>query len=275
MRKTMMKKLIMMAALVLAALILAPAGTILAYNPLKDGGDPEIDKKNPDTGYRVVIYDGAELLSDSEIKKLATEMMGITEFGNVAFVSTDDNNYGDIMKYSRAVYEDMFGSDSGTMIIIDMDEREISIYSDGAVRRVITDSYGYDITDNIYRYASKKDYYGCASEGFSEIYRVLNGEKVARPMKYACSALIALMLAFLINYVRISSASKIQKTSDKEMLKGASKSLKYSNPEVRKTGETRTYSPVSSGSSSGGGGSHRSGGGGSHHSSGGGGHHRF
>ncbi len=275
MRKGILRNLILIAVLSIIAAVMMPAGSALAYNPLNDKGDPEIDKTNPETGYRVVIYDGAELLSQTEIKKLATEMMPITEYGNVAFVSTDDNNYGEIMSYSTAVYEGMFGSDSGTMIIIDMDVREISVYSDGAIHRVVTDSYGYDITDNIYRYASNQDYYGCASEGFAEIYKLLNGEKIARPMKYACSALIALMLSFLFNYLRVSGVSRIQKTSAKELLKGASKTLKYSEPRVQTTGQTKTYSPVSSGSSGGGGGSsHRSGGGGSHHS-GGGGHHRF
>ena len=53
------------------------------------------------------------------------------------------------MKYSRAVYEDMFGSDSGTMIIIDMDEREISIYSDGAVHPTATIGVGVGIETGI------------------------------------------------------------------------------------------------------------------------------
>lgn len=281
MRKGMLRKIIAAFALSVIAAVMIPAVSARAYNPLSGTSDPEIDKTNPETGYRVVVYDGAKLLSQTEIKQLSSEMMGITEYGNVAFVSTDENNYKDIMSYSTAVYEYMFGSASGTMLIIDMDTREISIYSDGALHRVVTDSYGYEITDNIYRYASKKDYYGCASEGFAEIYKLLNGEKIARPMKYACSALIALMLAFLFNYLRISASSKIQTTSARELLKGASKSLKYSQPRVQTTGQTKSYSPVSSSSGSSGGsyrssGSHHSS---SHHSSshhsGGGGHHRF
>ena len=126
------------------------------YNPLSGTSDPEIDKTNPETGYRVVVYDGAKLLSQTEIKQLSSEMTGITEYGNVAFVSTDENNYKDIMSYSTAVYEYMFGSASGTMLIIDMDTREISIYSDGALHRVVTDSYGYEISKQIKNLSEEK-----------------------------------------------------------------------------------------------------------------------
>lgn len=256
---------------VLFVLPLIPSQSVHAYDPLDDIDYTDVDKTNPDTGYRVVIYDGAGLLSSAEIKKLASDMQPISQFGNVAFVTTDENGYGSIMRYSDAIYDEMFGNHAnGVMLIIDMSEREISIYSDGSMHDVITDGYGYDITDNIYRYASDEDYYACASKGFEQIYTVLNGQKIARPMRYICSALMALLLSFLINYWIVSRASKIQKTSGTEMIAGAQKTLRYTPPAVIKTGETKTYSPQSSGSSGGGG--HRGGGGGH---SGGGGHHSF
>ena len=276
-----MKKIIRHSLLLLSvitlfiALAFIPAQSVHAYNPLDDIDYSDIDKVNPDTGYRLVIYDGAGLLDSGEIKDLESEMGPITNFGNVAFVSTDENNYNDIMKYSDTIYDEMFGNHAnGVMLIIDMDEREISIYADGAVHKVITDAYGYDITDNIYRYASNKDYYTCASKGFEQIYTVLKGQKIARPMRYICSALMALLLSFLINFWVVSRASKIQNTSGAEMISGASKMLRYTPPALIKTGETKTYSPQSSGSSGGGGGSRGGGHSGGGHS-GGGGHHGF
>ena len=263
-------------ALVLALVMILPQ-SVHAYNPLDDIDYTDVDKTNTNTGYRVVIYDGAGLLDSDEIKQLANEMAPISEFGNVAFVTTDENNYGNIMTYSDKIYDEMFGNHAnGVMLIIDMQEREISIYTDGDVHKLITDAYGYDITDNIYRYATKGDYYSCASKGFEQIYAVLNGQKIARPMRYVCCALMALLLSFLINYLIVSHASKIQNTSGAEMLSGANKSLRYTPLAVIKTGETKTYSPQSSGSSGGGGGSRGGGfhgGGGGH--SGGGGHHGF
>ena len=254
--------------------VMIPSQSVYAYDPLDDIDDSDVDKTNTETGYRVVIYDGADLLTSGEIKQLASDMAPIAYHSNVAFVTTDEDGYGNIMRYSDAVFDEMFGNHAnGVMLIIDMAEREISVYADGDVHKVITDAYGYDITDNIYRYATKGEYYDAASEAFREISAVLDGQKIARPMRYVCCALMALLLSFLINFWIVSGASKIQNTSSAEMLSGASKSLRYTPPAVIKTGETKTYSPQSSGSSGGGGGGHRSGGGGGH--SGGGGHHRF
>ena len=213
----------------LAALLLMgalmPSKAVCAYDPLDMDEDPEIDKKNPDTGYRVVIYDGAALLSSSEIKKLAEDMADISDYCNVAFITTDENDYNDIMDYSDEIYYTIFNSKSGVMIIIDMDTREISTFARGDMERVVTESYGYDITDNIYRYASDGDYYKCASKGFEQVYKLLNGQKIARPMKYVCTILMALLISLLINFLIVSRASKIQRTSGAEMLKGASKNL--------------------------------------------------
>ena len=275
MRKTLTRVSLFVVS-VLAPVLFAcmvPAVVSQAYDPLDYYDEPELDKYNPETDYRIIIIDGANLLSSDEIKQLANDMATITNYGNVAFVTTDYNSVGDIMRYSEKLYKKLFGTESGTMLIIDMDEREISIYSDGAVHRVITDGYGYDITDNIYRYATNGDYYTCASKAFEQMTMLLEGQKIARPMKVVCSAFMALLTSFLICFFIVNGASKIQNTSNAEMLSGAAKSLRYTTPRVVKTGETRTYSPQSSGSGGGGGGS-RGGGGGGHHS-GGGGHHGF
>ena len=253
--------------------VMIPSQTVRAYDPLDNLDDADVDKTNTETGYRVVIYDGAGLLTSQEIKELASDMAPIAYHSNVAFVTTDEDSYRDIMSYSDAVYDEIFGNHTnGVMLIIDMKVREISIYTDGDVHKVITDAYGYDITDNIYRYATNGDYYTAASKAFEQIYAVLNGQKIARPMRYVCCALMALLLSFLINFWVVSRASKIQNTSGEEMISGAHKTLKYTPPALVQTGQTKTYSPQSSGS--GGGGGSRGGGGGGGHS-GGGGHHSF
>ena len=275
MRKTLTKFTVIMFSFVmlLLAACIIPSGVTCAFDPLDYYDEPDLDKYNPDTNYRIVIIDGADLLTGDEIKQLANDMANITNYGNVAFVTTDDNSVGDIMRYSEKLYRKLFGTESGTMLIIDMDMREISIFSDGAIHRVITDGYGYDITDNIYRYATNGDYYTAASKAFEQMNTLLSGQKIARPMRVICSVFMALIISFLVNFFIVNGASKIQNTSSNEMLMGAAKSLRYTTPNVVQTGQTRTYSPQSSGSSGGGGG-HRGGGGSGHHS-GGGGHHGF
>ena len=265
--------LILSLSVLFAAACIVPFVTAKADDAFDYYDDPDVDKYNPDTDYRIVIIDAADLFTDEEIKQLANEMAPITAYGHVCLITTDENGYGDTQYYAEELYDRMFGYDSGTMFVIDMDERLLWIQSDGAVLKTVNRSYANDITDNSYRYASDGDYYRCASKVFSQINTILSGGKIARPMKVICSLFMALLISFLVNYFIVNGASKIQNTSSNEMLMGAAKSLRYTTPNVVQTGQTRTYSPQSSGSSGGGGGHRGGGGGGGHH--GGGGGHRF
>lgn len=264
--------LILSLSVLFAAACIVPSVTAKADDAFDYYDDPDVDKYNPDTDYRIVIIDAADLFTSDEIKQLANEMAPITAYGHVCLITTDENRYGDTQYYAEELYDLMFGYESGTMFVIDMDERMLWIQSDGAVLKTVNKSYANDITDNSYRYASDGDYYRCASKVFGQINTILNGGKIARPMKVVCSLFMALLISFLVNYFIVNSASKIQNTSSNEMLTGAAKTLRYTTPNVVQTGQTRTYSPQSSGSSGGGGGGHRSGGGGGGHHGGGGGH---
>ena len=227
---------------------------------------------NPETGYIVILEDDADLLTQAEESALLTEMKNITEFGNVAFKSID-SNYSSTAGYARTYYHDHFGSNSGTLFLIDMDNRNLYIFSDGAVYRVVTTGRAETITDNIYRMASRGEYFNCAKEAYSEIYTILNGDQIAQPMKYISNALLAILLALLVNFILINAVSKLRRTSTDRMILAASASFRFTDPDVSHINTTKTYSPVehSSGGSSGGGG----GGGGGGHSSGGGGGHSF
>lgn len=94
----------------------------------------EVTYENPDTSYVVSIEDEADLLSDEEESRLSTQMEEITAYGNVAFVSLD-TNYTSTDSYAREHYRQLFGSDSGTLFVIDMDNRNIWIHSNGAIYR--------------------------------------------------------------------------------------------------------------------------------------------
>lgn len=235
--------------------------------------------ENPETGFHVLLEDDAQLLNPEERARLAEEMQQITAYGNVAFKSISYNSYS-ASYYACEFYYDTFGLSSGTLFLIDMDNREIYIYSDGAVYKTITDSYANTITDNVYRYASQEEYYTCASEAYQQIHALLEGRKIAQPMKYISNALLALILAALINYFLAKQLSGSAKPSSSEVLSAISTKYALSNPRIRQTGQSKVYCPSSSSGHSSGG-SHRSG---SHrssshrsssHRSGGGGGHRF
>lgn len=229
------------------------------------------EKINEDTNYKIIIEDDANLLSDEEINKLEDEMMSLTKYGNIAFKTIDHNNTSTDY-YAREYYHEEFGTSSGTVFLIDMDNRNIYIFSDGYNYTVINKDKAHIITDNIYIYASREDYYECASKAFEQMNTLLEGSKISEPMRHISNALISLVVAFLINFIIVLKATKISRAENKEVLKNCDISFEVNNIVGKKTGVDRVYSPVSesSGGSSGGG---SSGGGGG--SSGGGGGHSF
>lgn len=242
----------------------------------------DIDTKvwsNPETGYCVILEDDADLLSQEEEAQLASQMQEITDYGNALFKTISYNNFS-ASYFAEDYYHGQFGNESGTLFLIDMGNRELYIFSDGAVYQTITKAYATTITDNIYRYASDQDYYLCASTAFGQIHTLLSGRRIAQPMKYISNALLALILAALINYFIVRLMSTSSKPDKREILNSVYAKFAFSDVQKKLTKQSKVYHPRSTGSSSGshsgGGRSHSSGGG---HSSGGrsggGGGHRF
>lgn len=225
-------------------------------------------------GYEVVIEDDMELLSSEEIAMLQQKMEPITEYGNVAFKSVSSFTPTD--RFAENYYDGLWGNESGTVFVIDMYNRMLYIYSNGAVYRTITNSYANTITDNVYTYASSEDYYTCASKVYEQMYTLLEGGRVAQPMKYLSNAFLAIIISFVLLYFLVKGISSAKKPSESELLKGLEMAQSVDNIDVEFINETKTYSPQSSGGGSGGGSRSRSrssGGGG--RSRGGGGGHRF
>ena len=152
------------------------------------------------SAYEVLIQDGEDLLTEEEEGKLQAELQELTVYGNAVFVSCSQD-YGTALDYARKFYFDSYGDESGSILLIDMNTREIAIYSAGWNNTVVRAEEGYVITDNVYRYASAGDYYGCAHTAFEQIGRLLRGGDIPRPMKYINNALLALILSVLINYM--------------------------------------------------------------------------
>ena len=226
---------------------------------------------NPDTNYVVYMNDEYDLLSDEEESKLINEMIPLTEYGNAGFLSCE-NSSESTSQYSARVYSSLFGTESGTLLVIDMGQRMLYIKSNGAISEIVSNAYSNTITDNIYRYASDGDYYTCASKAYSQVYTLLSGGKIAQPMRYISAALLALILGLMINYLIVRTVSKPRKADTEEIIDAANVDFRLRDPAARHSHTTKVYSPVRS--SSGGGGS-RGGGGGFSGGGGSGGGHRF
>lgn len=227
----------------------------------------EYKYSNEETNYTAMIDDNANLLSKEEREKLFEEIKPLTKYGHIAFVSTASNSTS-VEIFADSYYHSHYGTESGTIFIIDMSNRKIYIFSDGANYKTVTSAKAYSITDNTYTYATNKDYYGCASYSFKQIYTILDGGKINEPMRYTSNIFIALTLAFFFSFLYILSKSRIKKASDRSIVDNCDIAFEIGETSAVKTGQHRVYSPQSSGGSGGGGG----GGGGS---SGGGGGHSF
>lgn len=229
--------------------------------------------KNPDTGYTVVIEDEAGLLTENEELALLDVMIPLTKYGCIGFVSTDYNSTSQ-KYYAEARSHENFGRMvPQSVFLIDMDNRQIYIYSDNANYKVITDAKATYITDNIYRFATDGKYYVCAYSAYEQMYTLLNGGQINEPMRHISAALLGTLFSMLICFIIISVHAKLKQPSVEELLKVTQRDVKASEPSVTLEKQTKKYSPQSSGGGGGGGGGGgHSGGGGGGHSGGGGGH---
>lgn len=221
-------------------------------------------------GHQLYIYDSAKLLSDNEIKNLVDDMTPLTKFGHIAFVSIDANNTS-TSNFAEDLYHNTWNTESGTLFLIDMDNREIYIFSDGENYKSVTNSKAYSITDNVYKLATDEKYYECAKKAFQQIYMVLDGQKIAEPMRYTSNVFIALTISFLCTFLFVMLKSMSVEASDDTILANCDVEFAFDNVRAVKTGQHKEYSPVESS----GGGSSGGGGGGGGGSSGGGGGHGF
>lgn len=226
-------------------------------------------KETEANGYTIVIEDDADLLSAEEEIKLKDKMKSLTKYGHIAFKSISDSGIS-TEQYARNYYYGNFRNESGTLFLIDMYNRKIYIFSDGSNYDIITTGKAEIITDNIYKYASRGEYYECTYNAYSQMETLLAGEKIVEPMRYISNIVVSLVLGFFINFAIVLSLTKIKKAKNTEILKDCDINFIINDVFGKKTGTHRTYSPQDSGGSSSGGG-----GGGGGGSSGGGGGHSF
>ena len=218
----------------------------------------------------VWISDDADLLTDEEEAQLLEIMKPITAYGKVGFYTTNVNNSYNTKALAEETYYKNFNNDSGLLFVIDMDERYIHIATNGLIYKHVTSGKASTITDNAYKYASDGDYFGCAKSVYEQAFTVLEGGRIAEPMKIASNAILSLLLGMMICFWYAYFHSNMHKATESELVRGAKCTFNNRVISTKKTHTTKTYDPPSSsGGSSGGGGG---GGGGGGFSGGGGGH---
>ena len=186
-------------------------------------GTAEAGAENGENGYSLAIDDGAGLLDSGETEQVRQAMLPITEYASAGFVTIASNPGGTApATLARQWGESRFGGNVRfTVFIIDLGTRHLDIYASQPLSGVLTASEENSIADNVYRYATNGEYGKCAVETFSQIERVLKGEKIATPMKYISNGLMSLIAAILAAYLLISAwARKEQAVSMPDVIRG-------------------------------------------------------
>ena len=148
---------------------------------------------------RLVVEDNADLLTSEEEEKLISDYSAITEYMDAAFITTDTPSRG-TASFAEEYAIARYGNSPAVIFIIDMYDRELYIYANGSALKTITRADSRAITDNIYKSASRGDYYECADRAFSQILAKCRGQRLARPVKHVTNALIAVLCGILLNY---------------------------------------------------------------------------
>lgn len=209
-----------------------------------------------------LIDDQAGLLSKEEQEQLRNRYADLTNYTSAAFVTTDYVS-GSTAAFAKSYVKRNFTGDAAIVFVIDLDNRQLYIYSNRKAVGMVSAADARAITDNIYTYATKGDYFTCADAAFSQILTRCQGGRIARPVKHITNALIAVVAGILINfYVSVLSRFVFSKNqaSPTEMWEMAIlPQIVVGTPILIKT-ERHNHSSGSGGSGGGGGG----GGGGGH-----------
>ena len=222
-------------------------------------------RTNESTGFIAVLDDSGSLLDTAEYVGVWEAMMPVTEYCNVGFYTCSGSDKTYVMDKAKAWANAKFKG-TCTLFIIDMATRQLAVWSSTDGQKTLTQSKGYTITDNVYKYASRGDYAGCAESAFNQMYKVLKGVNVKGPMRVISNALLALLAAILLAYLFISARM--------------AQEVKVSMPDIITTtaagagaviAAKKLTRKVKHSSSSGGGGFHGGGGGGGFSGGGGGG----
>ena len=114
------------------------------------------------------VYDMADLFTDEEEKQLSEQAQVLSDTMKMeAVIVTTEENSDSAQVFADGFYmEGGFGTgsdQSGILFLIDMDNRELYISTNGQMIRYMTDSRINDVLDDVYNYAADADYYGAAA----------------------------------------------------------------------------------------------------------------
>jgi len=222
-----------------------PYAAMPSFGILTDTG---LEWRNADTGFRVVILDEIDLLTPLEERQLLGDMQPLTEYGNAAFWSTREYS-SDEIEQARLKRRDLFELESGTILVVNMEIRRVTIQSYGDMYDVLTVQRANSITNNVRNSLTRGEYYTAAQKAFQQMNSLLRGNRIAQPMKHLSNACVALMVGLMLTLARVFRQSSTFRKADETQVIGAT-ALAFAAAGVVSRGQRREYDPPSSDSGS-------------------------
>ena len=165
--------------------------------------------------YRVYMQDDADLLTDEEEQRLIGVMEGLLPHGNVAFLSTAKGS-GPTAQKALDYRENTLGLPRRIpliLLIIDMKNREIYLFSQGSLESVITRSNATAITEEAARYLSGGKYYLGAEKAFVLTQDLFVTRTVPSAMRLTAALVAAPALGLLVAALVMLRSSQLHSAS--------------------------------------------------------------
>lgn len=174
---------------------------------------------NEKTGFEEVLEDKAGLLNEktADLDAIYEQLDIIGQYGNAALL-TVSSNPDSAAQFAKEVYRDWFGTDSGILFLIDMDNRQLYLFSDGKIYKTINRAAALTITDNSYRYASKGEYEACILDVFTQIATKLEGGRIAQPMRYFSAFFLSILVALMLTFILAKKCNSTDLSDEQELM---------------------------------------------------------
>jgi len=135
--------------------------------------------KNEKSQYEAIVCDGADLFSKSEEIDLLKEAFTLTNKFDMYIITIEKNNFGSnesaTSQYCKEFCNKYCKNQNCVIFAIDMDTRYLYIFRKGeSVEEKLSMNKCDNIVDNIYIYASDRQYYDCASNAIDFIWKLLS-----------------------------------------------------------------------------------------------------
>ncbi len=124
-----------------------------------------------------IIKDEADLLTESEEKSLENELLPLCEYYTPVFWTTDAKDPRSTHTKTKELVRKIADSQECIVFTIDMYTRRIAIYSTTSPHEILTSEEADRIMEDVYLFASGREYYQCAEQAFEEILQLFEKTK--------------------------------------------------------------------------------------------------